>query len=96
MSNPRCRRIAWFFALVLLAELALLCCACGHLSSHHCADSHTCALCRCLRQGLRFGLCLIPVCLAALLSVGLSGPFRSRRAAAVPATPVSRRVRLND
>ena len=96
MFDTRRRRLAWLFALVLLMELALLCCACAQLSAHLCPGHGTCAICRQLSAApLRFAL--LPIALASAMAA-LSGGIKLRatvRRAPLP-TPVIRKVRLND
>lgn len=94
MFYSRRRRIAWMFALALILELALLCCACGHLIDHRCEGPHTCPLCRFLRGGFRPAL--TPQSSVVAPSVSRPGASGLPGLRFVPATPIARRVRLND
>ena len=95
MSDARRRHIAWLFALVLLMELAVLCCASMHLSDH-CCCGHACAICACVRAGLRRAA-LAALALAALTAVAVvrAGAPASGRFTHVDSL-FDRRVRLND
>ena len=94
MTDARRRRLSWLFALVLLAELALLCCASAQIASHCCPEHGRCAICECLRaegRQLRLALpaaflVLLVACAASLLPSARSLPF----------TLFSLRVRMND
>ena len=96
MPQARRRKIAWLFALVLLLELALLCCASAHLTDHVCRGHDDCAICACVREGLRRAAvtALLLTALAAL-SVSHAGTL-ARRFFARGDSLFDRRVRLND
>ena len=92
------RRAAWFFLLVLALELAVLCCASVHLSDHICRghESETCAICACLRTGLRRAALAVLIASAALLT---AMPYRREapsRNGSGPDSLIARKVRLND
>ena len=95
MCNTRRRRLAWLFALVLIAGLALLCCASAHLSHHICCGEN-CAICACVRAGLRWGAVAAPAAwaLAALRSKD-QGTLFSRPAAGIRSL-VAQKIRLNN
>lgn len=95
MLETRRRRLALLFALVLLMELALLCCASVHVASHVCRGHDCCAICATLRPEYRAALAALAVALGLALAA-LPSARPSRRAAAACGTPVSRRVRMND
>lgn len=98
MLETRHRRLAWLFALVLLMELALLCCASVHVASHCCHGHHSgtnCAICAILRPERRAALAALALALDLALAA-LPSARPSRRAAAAHDTPVSRRTRMND
>ena len=94
MSHTRRRRLAWLFALVLLAELALVCCASVHVSSHACAG-HDCAICDALRPQRRLRIVPRATALTVLAALPLIAR-RLRRFARCGDTQVSLRTRLND
>ena len=95
MLDKRRRRLACLFALVLLMELAVLCCACAHVSSHVCHGPGRCAVCDILKSERRYALAflLMPLCLA---QAGFSISRFFQRGRLSIGTPVSLRVRLND
>ncbi len=95
MLNTRRRRLAWLFTLVLLTELALVCCASVHFASHDCPGHDSCAICATLRPEYRATLAALALALGMALAA-LPSVRPSRRAAAAYDTPVSRRVRMND
>lgn len=95
MLETRRRRLAWLFALVLLMELALLCCASVHAFSHDCPGHDCCAICAVLRPERRAALAALALALGLALAA-LPSARPSRRAAAAHDTPVSRRTRMND
>lgn len=95
MFKTRRKRLAWLFALVLLAELALLCCACVLFTTHQCPGHDRCGVCAALNPARRFALA------ALILALGLplaASPAASAawQAVALLFTPISLRVRLND
>ena len=95
MFDTRRRRLAWLFALVLLAELALLCCASIHVN-HHICHGDDCAICACVRTGMKRAMILA---LPALASLAVAVRMRARRARRVFAgidSLIARRVQLND
>lgn len=89
------RQIARLLTLVLVLELAILCCTCAHLHCHGGMREPGCALCRAAAALLRtsrlqVSLALMRVAAALFAMMCLPCP-------ALPArTPVRRRVRLND
>ena len=96
MFCARQRRLAWMFMLVLVLELALVCCASIHLTDHACSDHENCAICSFVRTGLR-RVAVAAIAASALLAftafhtgVSLSPGFL------IADSPVIRRVRLND
>lgn len=94
MIDTRRRRLSWLFALVLLAELALLCCASAQVACHCCPKHGRCAICECLRaEGRQFRLAL-PVAILALLAACAAAPLPAATARSF--TLFSLRVRLND
>ena len=98
MHSIHRRRAAWLFLLVLALELAVLCCASAHLSDHICRghEADTCAICACLRTGLRRTAPAAALALAALLSaLALRFDTPSRRDGAADSL-VARKIRLND
>lgn len=96
MFKTRRRRLAWLFALVLLSELAVLCCASTHLSSHLCPGCEQCAICACVRSGLNRAA-VAPLALLVLLALAaLDGESPARRGPAPFFTLFARKVRLND
>ena len=94
MLETRRRRLAWLFALVLLAELALLCCACVRVESHVCPGHGCCAVCA-LLDATRFAAALVVAALCLMASPSFRARF-SRRERFPFEMPISRRVRLND
>ena len=90
------RRTAWLLTLVLLLELAVLCCACSRVACHHCVHGPRCAVCGYVKLGLRTAF-LMPAA-ALMLSALLTHSEIARRQ--VPAcrglTLFDRRVKLND
>lgn len=96
MFDGRRRRIAWLFALVLLTELALLCCASASLSNHICPEDHRCAICECVRLGLNRAAVapLAALALLCLLRVLTRRPVRQQGSPF--ASLLTRRVRFND
>ena len=68
MLRSRRRRFALLFALVLVAELAVLCCAYGHASRHLCPGCQTCALCASMRAALHRD-CAVPAVALALMAL---------------------------
>lgn len=95
MFNARRRRIAWLFTLVLALELAVLCCASIHLSDHACCGDE-CAICACVRAGLRRAALAALVLTALIAATVLRRAFAVRRAALGASTLIDRKVRLND
>ncbi len=95
MLNTRRRRLAWLFALVLLMELALLCCASVHVASHDCPGHDCCAICATLRPEHRAALAALALALGFALAA-LPSARPSRSAADQYDTLISRRVRMND
>ena len=98
MHSIHRRRAAWLFLLVLALELAVLCCASAHLSDHICRghEAETCAICACLRTGLRRAApaaLLAPVALLGALLCRREAPSRDDGA---PDSLVARKIRLND
>ena len=94
MTDARRRRLSWLFALVLLAELALLCCASAQVVCHCCPQHGRCAICECLRaEGRQFRLAL-PAMLLVLLAACSAATLPSARS--LPFTLFSLRVRMND
>lgn len=92
------RRAAWLLLLVLALELAVVCCASIHLSDHICRGHETeaCAICACLRTGLRRAAPAALLALAALLSAqALRFDTPSRKDGASD-TLIARKIRLND
>ena len=96
MIDARRRRLAWLFALVLLTELALLCCACVHAGDHECVGHEACAICRYLRLALRGGMPLPAAMLALLALAAARAEHRLRSPRSVPCTLFALKVRLND
>ncbi len=94
MTDARRRRLSWLFALVLLAELALLCCASAQVASHCCPKHGRCAICACLRAEARQFRLALPAAILALLAACAAASLRA--APAHPCTLFSLRVRLND
>ena len=96
MFHTRQRRLAWMFALVLILELALLCCASMHLTDHHCTGDDSCAICACVRSGMRRAAltALLAAAFACAVTL-LTGSLSARRFAAETSL-VSQKVRLND
>lgn len=89
------RRRAWLLTLVLIAGLAILCCACGHIATHRCDHGPRCPICECVRLGLR-GFILLALALS-LLGVtlrlhGIATPLPAMRVLSL----YDKRVRLND
>ena len=90
------RRTAWLLTLVLMLELAVLCCACAHIACHHCVHSPLCPVCEYVKLGLRTAF-LIPA--AALMLIALltcSEHARTMGPACRGLTLFDRRVKLND
>lgn len=96
MFDTRRRRLAWLFVLVLLMELALLCCAYNHTSLHLCCGHRACALCARMRSTLLREL-ILPACILSLLALGV---IRAAHRAALSRAPQTSLfnlgVRLND
>ena len=90
------RRLAWIFTLVLVLELALLCCASVRLTDHGCGGHPDCAICAFVRTGLRRNA-VVAMMASALMAV-MAVHFRQRfsRSFAIADSPILRRVRLND
>ena len=96
MFKSRRGRIACLFALVLLMELALLCCASMHLSDHVCPDCHHCPICACVRSGLN-RVAIAPLLTLALLALTCASAEHPVRRGASPFHSLfARKVRLND
>lgn len=95
MFATRRRRIAWMFALVLLAELALLCCASVHIAHHGCRGEG-CAICACVRDGLRRSALVALILTALAASVSLAMHIAAHRCAAGAPSLFLLKVRLND
>lgn len=96
MPDTRRRRLAWLFALVLLMELALLCCAYGHLCDHCCPGCDDCAICRVVRLGARRFALPAAAAAAALACVAHAAASHARPCFIPVPTPIARKVRLND
>ncbi|MBR1822447.1 MAG: hypothetical protein IJ769_12625 [Clostridia bacterium] len=96
MFNSRRRRIAWLFALVLLMELAILCCASMHLSDHLCPGCARCAICATVRAGLKRAIAMPLLALAPLTFAILQRITLARRSFARRDSLFARHVRLND
>ena len=93
---PDRRRCARLLTLVLLLELAVLCCACTHIACHHCTHGPDCSICEYVKLGLRVAL-LLPAAIFSLiarLSCGRVGA--TRRVFAPSPTLFDRKVQLND
>ena len=90
------RRTAWLLTLVLLLELAVLCCACSHIACHHCTHGADCSICEYVRLGLR--MAFIPVAAALMLIARMTRAPRCAilRAAVHLPTLIDRKVELND
>lgn len=95
MFDARRRRIAWLFTLVLVLELAVLCCASIHLSDHICCGDE-CAICACVRAGLRRTALAVLVLAALIAAAVLRRATPVRRFAEGARTLIDRKVRLND
>ena len=95
MFATRRRRLACMFALVLLAELALLCCASVHIAHHGCRGEG-CAICACVRDGLRRSALAAPILTALAASVCLAMRAAARRCAVGAPSLFRLKVRLND
>lgn len=96
MADTRRRRLAWLFALVLLMELALLCCACVHADDHECAGHEACAICRYLRLALRGSRALAAAAFALLALAAMRADLRPRSPRFAPVTLFALKVRMND
>ena len=94
MLDTRRRRLAWLFALVLLMELALLCCASVHISSHDCSGQESCAICAMLRPAIRCAFAVLALALGIAAALLTLCPRPGRRPGFE--SPVARRVRMND
>ena len=97
MSMMRRRRLAWLCTLVLIMELALLCCAYNHNSHHLCADSQSCAICAWMRSALlRFFL--PPAATLSILTTLRAAARVARESASTHCITslYALRVRLND
>ena len=93
----RRRKLAWIFALVLLMELAVLCCACIQASDHICATERRCPICDYIRSCLHDIFTLSPIILALGILVAVRTP--SRPASGWPVlfdTLITRKVQFND
>lgn len=96
MFDSRRRRHAWLLALVLLTELALLCCASIHLGAHDCPGCEHCPICACVRSGRnRAAIAPLPA-LAAAGVVALSALVSLRRISHSSSTLFDLKVRFND
>ena len=96
MFPTRRRRLAWMLMLVLALELAIVCCASAHLADHVCAGHRHCAICACVRAGLRRAAVAAMLLSALTAMVAIHSGARCSRRTAVPDSPVLLRVRLND
>ena len=96
MFNARRRKLAWLFTLVLILELAILCCASVHLSDHSCSGHESCAICRYLHLSLR-GSFALPALLPAMLAlIAACGTVSAQLIHTRRTTLFSLKVRLND
>lgn len=74
MYNRQQRRRAMLVLCIVALGVAMLCCACAHLTDHPCCGTRACAICTFLRLGLRpsalrvASLALVAVALACGLS----------------------------
>ena len=96
MFDVRRRRIAWLLTLVLMLELALLCCASTHFSAHNCHENCRCAICEYVRLGQNRAA-VVPLLMLALSALLLTASGSPVRRHALPfSSLLSRRVRFND
>ena len=90
------KRTAWLLTLVLILELAVLCCACAHIACHHCVHSPRCAVCAYVRLGLRAAFLLPAVLLTLIALLSYLERARHQGPACRVLTLFDRRVKLND
>ena len=96
MFQTRRARLAGLFALILIADLALLCCALGQIDCHCCPGHGACAICEFTRMSLR-SFALLPAAALTLLCRHTNAAFSPLRGPFVPCRNLfTLRVRLND
>lgn len=89
-------RRAWLLTLVLLLELAVLCCACAHIACHHCDHGPRCAVCGYVRLGLRGAFLLPAAALTRLILLRRADGTRATRTPRHFLTLIDKKVQLND
>ena len=92
----RRRKTAWLLTLVLLLELAVLCCACSRIACHHCGRSPRCAVCEYVKLGLRTALLLPAAVLTRIALMACSERARATGPSLLRHTLFDQRVKLND
>ena len=90
------RRTAWLLTLVLLLELAVLCCACSRIACHHCAHGPRCAVCEYVKLGLRTAFLMPSAVLTLIALMVCSGHARAVGPSGHGYTLYDQRVKLND
>jgi len=92
----RRRKTAWLLTLVLMLELAVLCCACSHIACHHCVHSPRCAVCEYVKLGLRTALLLPAAVLTLIALMTCSEQTRTMDPSLRRHTLFDQKVQLND
>ena len=95
MLNARRKRLAWLFALVLLLELAVFCCALGHISSHVCPEGGRCVICAFINAELRRAS-FTPLLILLVAARSLPAFTERTHRAVFESSLFAFRVRLND
>ena len=90
------RRTAWLLTLVLLLELAVLCCACSRIACHHCAHGPRCAVCEYVKLGLRTAFLMPAAILTRIALMACSEHARATGPSGQGSTLYDQRVKLND
>lgn len=90
------RQSARLLTLVLLLELALLCCACSQIACHHCGHGPRCSICEYVRLGLRTAFPLPRAILTRIALMLCAVMAAGRRAAVHAPTLFDKRVKLDD
>ena len=90
------RRTAWLLTLVLLLELAVLCCACSRIACHRCVHSPLCPVCEYVKLGLRTAFLLPAALLTLIVLLTCSERARAMGPAGRGYTLFDQKVQLND
>lgn len=97
MSTTRRRELSILFALMMIIELATLCCACAKLESHCCPDCARCAICEYLRIPLENAIGVRVLLTAPVAAaIVLRRMQRRMRFSAARLTLIAQKVELDD